>query len=290
MKTNSNKHGSCRTASQCSWFAYANHGICGLLKQRTNPHWDALRAPPVFVVLLLFIFAFSLSTSVSAETPEELLAQGRQLDQYANQVNNDAEQACYRGKGPHTPQCMANYAEKMNAKYGARAFQFIPTQIIIRYTGTHYQQVLDNYPNSPAAAEAAYHFLEKNLIGNPDEVLKRVQDYMAKYSKGPWNLKARLLVARLNEDIWWIHRKWSWMLYNGSVSEDELVVRGEKYRQAAVKAYEELIKKSGGSPEGKIAKQELTSVKNNQDDGKLYGIVSDAITSGEAGFQRKSDR
>lgn len=222
-------------------------------------------------------------------SPEALVWAGRSLDKYAEQVNNDAEQACYRGKGSHTPQCMVGYANKMNALYGAGAFQFIPTQIIIRYTGTHYQQVIDKYSSSPEAAEAAYYVLEKNLIGNPDDVLKRVQDYLAKY-KGPYNLKARLLNARLNEDLWWIHRKWSWMLYNGSLAEDELVVRGEKYRQAAIKAYEDLIKKDDGSPEGKIAKQELAMLKNNQDDGKLYGIVSDAQTSGEAGFQRKGNK
>lgn len=226
---------------------------------------------------------------VQGDSPDALVATGRALDQYANQVNNDAEQACYRGKGPHTPQCMVGYANKMNAKYGAGAFEYIPTLIIIRYTGTHFQQVIDKYPNSPAAAEAAYYILEKNLIGNPDDVLKRVQDYIAKYN-GPYNLKARLLYARLNEDLWWIHRKWAWMLYNGSLSEDELVIRGEKYRQAALKAYQELIKKDGGKPDGKIAKQEYNMLKNNQDDGKLYGIVSDAQTSGEAGFQRKRDK
>ncbi len=246
------------------------------------------------LVLLLLVmaapaFAADAPAALQGDSPDALVALGRSLDQYANQVNEDAEQACYRGGGSHTPQCMVNYAEKMNAKYGAGAFQFIPTQIIIRYTGTHYQQVLDKYPNSPAAAEAAYYILEKNLIGNPDEVLGRVQAYIAKY-KGPYNLKARLLYARLNQDLWWIHRKWAWMLYNGSVSEDELVVRGEKYRQAALKAYEELIKKDGKTPDGKIAKQEYDMVKNNQDDGKLYGIVSDAQTSGDAGVQRKRDK
>lgn len=239
------------------------------------------------LLLLLTTPAFAIDApTVQGDSPKDLIALGRALDQYAEQVNNDAEQACYRGKGSHTPQCMANYANKMNAKYGAGAFQFIPIQIIIRYTGTHYQQVLNQYPNGPQAAEAAYYLLEKNLIGTPDDVLKNVQDYIAKYS-GPYNVKARLLYARLNEDIWWIHRKWAWMLYNGALSEDELIVRGEKYRQAAIKAYEDLIKKAGGSPEGKIAKQELATVKSLQDDGKLYGIVSDAQTSGDAGFQQK---
>ncbi len=228
----------------------------------------------------IVLFLLLLAAPAAAESPEELLAQGRKMDQYAEQVNNDAEQACYRGRGPRTPQCLADYAKKMNAQHGAGAFEFIPTQIIIRYTGSHYRQVLEQYPNSPLAAEAAYFLLEKNLLGTPDEVLKRVQDYIAQYPKGPWNLRARLLYARLNEDIWWIHRKWAWMLYNGSISEDELVVRGEKYRQAAIKAYQDLIKKSGRSPEGKIAKQEYEALKNYQDDGVMYGIVSDAVTSG----------
>ena len=244
------------------------------------------------VLLLLLVATPALAADApiaQGDSPKDLITLGRALDQYSEQVNNDAEQACYRGKGPRTPKCMADYANKMNTKYGAGAFQFIPTQIIIRYTGTHYQQIIDSYPNSPEAAEAAYYLLEKNLIGTPDEVLGRVQNYINKY-KGPYNLKARLLYARLNEDLWWIHRKWAWMLYNGSVSEDELIVRGEKYRQAAIKAYEALIKKDGGTPEGKIAKQELAQAKALQDDGKLYGIVSDAITSGEAGVQRKRDK
>ncbi len=37
--------GSCRAVSQCSWFA-VSHGICELFIERTNPHWDSLRAPP----------------------------------------------------------------------------------------------------------------------------------------------------------------------------------------------------------------------------------------------------
>lgn len=244
-------------------------------------------------LFLLFLVATPVlaadAPTVQGDSPKDLIVLGRSLDHYSEQVNNDAEQACYRGKGPRTPKCMADYANKMNVKYGAGAFVFIPTQIIIRYTGTQYQQVIDKAPNSPEAAEAAYYLLEKNLIGTPDEVLGRVQDYINKY-KGPYNLKARLLYARLNEDLWWIHRKWAWMLYNGSVSEDELIVRGEKYRQAAIRAYEALIKKDGGTPEGKIAKQELAQVKSLQDDGKLYGIVSDAMTSGDAGVQRKRDK
>lgn len=240
---------------------------------------------PFASVLVLLLMA----ATAHAETAEELVAQGRMLDQYAEQVNNDAEQACYRGRGPRTPQCMANYASKMNARFGTGAFEFFPTQIIIRYMGTHYQQVLDRYPDSPVVAEAAYALLEKNLIGTPDEVLKRVQDYISRYPKGPWNLKARLLFARLNEDIWWIHRKWSWLLYNSTLSEDELIVRGEKYRQAALKAYQEFIKKAGRSPEGRQAKTEYEALQNNQDDGILYGIVSDAVTSGEAGFGRKKE-
>lgn len=228
---------------------------------------------------------------VGKDGPEALLWLGRSLDKYAEQVNNDAEQECYRKKGsPKTPACLGQYAERMNAKYGAGAFQFFPTQIIIRYMGTHYQQVANDYPKSDAAAEAAYYELEKNLLGAPEDVLGRVQAYISKYSKGEWNLRARLLYARLNEDIWWIHRKWAWMLYNGSVAEDELIVRGEKYRKAAIQAYEELIKKAGGSDVGKAARAELAKVKNNEDDGVLYGIVSDAVTSGEAGFQRKQDK
>ncbi|PIR21269.1 MAG: hypothetical protein COV45_00555 [Deltaproteobacteria bacterium CG11_big_fil_rev_8_21_14_0_20_47_16] len=235
-------------------------------------------------------FVDATKSADSKTKPEALLWLGRSLDKYAEQVNNDAEQECYRKKGsPKTPACMGQYAEKMNAHYGAGAFQFFPTQIIIRYMGTHYQQVATDYPKSDAAAEAAYFQLEKNLLGAPEDVLGRVQDYINKY-KGEWNLKARLLYARLNEDIWWIHRKWAWMLYNGSVAEDELIVRGEKYRKAAITAYEELIKKAGSSDVGKTARTELANVKNNVDDGILYGIVSDAVTSGDVGFQRKRDK
>jgi len=217
----------------------------------------------------------------SKETPAALIKTGHSLDNIVDGFNTAAERVCFRsGNSSNGAACMHKYAENLNSIYGAGSFEYSEQMIVIRYLGRHYKKVVDEFPDSEFAPEAAYLLLLKNLIGHPDEVLPRIKEYMDKYKTGPWGRRGRLLWARVNEDIWWIHRKWSWVIYNWQLSPEELIVKAEPYRQEALETFDELIKKDGSSEEGKIAKQERELLKKYQDDGRLYGIVNESSMGG----------
>lgn len=222
-----------------------------------------------------------LSSYVSAKgaqvDPDVLLLYGKCLDKLTTKINTDAEIRCYRSSGaPRTPKCMFDYAARLNTKYGAGSFEFFPSIISIKYQGAQFDRVVSEFPNSKAAAEADYLKLTKNLIGRPDEVLPKIQAFLQKYSSGEWNRKGMLLWARINENIWWIHKNWSWVLYNGAISEDELIIKGEEYRQEAIRSY----KKVKGGEEGKAASEELKLILDNKSSGKMYGILNESSIEG----------
>lgn len=217
----------------------------------------------------------------SKETQAALIKIGHSLENIVDAINTTAERVCFRsGNSSKGAACMNKYAENLNAAYGAGAFEYSEQMVVIRYTGGHYKKVAEEFPNSDIAPEAAYLLLSKNLVGHPDEVLPKVEKYMDEYKTGFWGRKGRLLWARINEDVWWIHRKWSWVIYNWQISQEELIVKAEPYRQKALKAFDDLIKKDGSSEEGEIAKQERELLKNYKDDGRLYGIVNESSMGG----------
>lgn len=213
--------------------------------------------------------------------PEAYIKLGESLEKMSDIINTRAERVCFRsgGKLRGTP-CMQDYAAKLNATYGPGSFEYSEALVIIQYTGVHYNKVADEFPKSDLAAKSAYLRLSKNLVGHPEQVLPRIKAFTDKYKSGEWGRKGRLLWARMNEDIWWIHRKWSWVLYNWSISPEELIVKAEPYRQEALRSFEDLIKKDGGTPEGKMAKKEHELLKVYKDDGRLYGIVNESDITG----------
>lgn len=214
-------------------------------------------------------------------TPPALLKLGEILEKMQDIINTRAERACFRSPvGLKGTPCMNNFAKKLNAIYGSGSFEYSEQLVIIRYTGAHYNKMADEFPKSGLVSQAAYLKLTKSLVGHPDQVLPRIKEYMSKYKDGQWERKGRLIWARVNEDIWWIHRKWSWILYNWSISPEELIVRAEPYRQEALRTFEDLIKKDGRTEEGRIAKKEYDLLKNYQDDGRLYGIVNESDIQG----------
>lgn len=216
-------------------------------------------------------------------TPAALVGLARALENMSDIVNTRAENECYRKKGsPKSAACMHQFAARLSQKYGAGSFEYMEQLIIIRYTGAHYRQVMERFPKSPEAAGADYYLLTKNVVGKPDEVLPRVQAFLKRHPEGEWYRKGLLLLARLNEDIWWIHRNWWWLLYNWNFSQDDAVVRAEPYRQEALRTFSMIMKKFGKTDEGKIAEKEHALLKAYKSDDKLYGIVNDAMIEGGA--------
>ena len=179
-----------------------------------------------------FVFCFlflSLSISIWAKDPQpaqDLLKRATALQSVASSYTEASEKECYwKPKSPKTQDCMQKQVSFYNQEAGAGSFVFDPQLNVIRYTGLHFQQILDQYPGTSAAAEADYFLLTKQLVGHPDVVLPRVKNYLQRNPEEKWQSKGLLLWARLNEDAWWIHRKWSWVLYNGEVSPEELIVK-----------------------------------------------------------------
>lgn len=220
------------------------------------------------------------------KTAYNLLMLGQSLDKALGEINTKAERECFRsGKGGSGggggKLCMMEFAEKLNAKYGPASFVYDEQQILLVYTGAQFRTILEKYPKSDVAAQADYLLLSKKLIGSPDAVLPQIKDFIERNKSGEFNRKGQLLWARINEDIWVIHRKWSWVLYNWSISPEELIVKAEPYRQEAIRSFEELIKAAPRSEEGKAAKKELELLKKYQDDGKIYGIINESLLTGK---------
>lgn len=214
-------------------------------------------------------------------SPEALIKLGETLEKMSDPINTRAERECFRSpsKIKGTP-CVNAFVEKLNATYGTGSFEYLEQMVFIRYTGAHYKRAIAEFPNSPLASQVAYLYLIKNLIGHPEHVLPQIRDYTARYKDGEWGRKGRLLWARINEDIWWIHRKWSWVLYNWKLSDEELIVKAEPYRQEALRTFLELAEKDGRAEEGLAARGEYELLKAYKDDGKLYGIVNESDVKG----------
>lgn len=212
----------------------------------------------------------------SKSTPEALALCGRVLDAIADVLTGAAEKKCYWERGGGSPECMQREVQDYNNRYGDGAFRYEHAITYIYYTGSHYKQILERFPKSSYAAESDFYLLLHDLVGHPDIVLPKIKSFLSKYPKGEWNRKGLLLWARVNEDIWYVHRKWSWVLYNDVVATDELIVRAEKYRQEALKTYEKLMGDKN-TFEGRMAKNEYAPLKENRDDDVTYSIVNDSI-------------
>ena len=218
-------------------------------------------------------------TSGGKDGAEMLALTARLLDELHDQFSERYEKKCYWVSGaPQTPECMKKGAKELNEKFGNNAFRYIGGESIayIEYTGSHYERILKKYKKSSFAEEAEFYLLLQDLQGHPDAVLKRVQRYREKHKSGEWGRRANLLWARVNEDVCFVWRKWTWVVYNGTISDDELIIKSEPYRQEALRTYESLIKNDAGSLEAKLAAEDLQKLKTQGDDGALYSITNDS--------------
>ena len=213
-------------------------------------------------------------------TPELLIKLGTMLEGMVDTINTKAERVCFRSGGSKGTPCMKAFAEKLNAVYGRGSYEYNEDLVVIKYSGIQYKRAAEEFPKSKMAPEAEYLFLSKNLVGKPDEVLPRVKEFIKKYPSGEWGRRGELLWARINEDIWWVHRKWSWILYGWSISPEQLIIKAEPYRQEALRSFKELYTKNGRTEEGRAAKREYELLKKYEDDGRIYGIINESDAKG----------
>lgn len=213
----------------------------------------------------------------ATNTPEALALTGRILDVLSDPLTGQAEKSCYWGKGgSRSPDCMERFVAKFNTRFGDGAFRYEHAVLSILYTGVHYRVLLDRFSSSKYASEADFYPLLHDLVGHPDVVLPKIKAFLSRHSKGEWNRKGLLLWARANQDVWYIHRNWSWVIYGGQLSPEDQIIKSEPYRQEALKAYQKLVKDQG-TWEASIAKREYPLIQNNQDDGVIYTIVNDSM-------------
>ena len=212
------------------------------------------------------------------KTPKALAMCGRLFDALNNQLTEQAEKDCYWRRGaPKTPSCMRNWANRYNQEFGAGSFVYRHDLTSIIYTGIQYQTILRKYKKSDYKDEAEFVVLLKNLIGHPDKIMPRINKFLKDHKRGEWYCKGLLLKARVNEDIWYVHKKWSWIIYNNVLSEDEVIIKSEPYRQEALKLYKQVMKKCKKSFEASAAKKEAAVLSRQQDDFKTYSIVNDSF-------------
>ncbi|OGQ22897.1 MAG: hypothetical protein A3I05_08435 [Deltaproteobacteria bacterium RIFCSPLOWO2_02_FULL_44_10] len=227
----------------------------------------------------IYFAAFAYESPRHKNAPEALASAGRLLDKFQDSLSEAAEKKCYWSKGaPKTPACMQEHVTQFNKRFGHQAFEYTGGTGIafIQYTGAHYERILARYAKSKYAAEAEFYLLLRRLKGHPDEVLPRVEGYLRRFPSGEWNRRATLLRGRVNEDISYIWRKWTWVVYNGKITEDELIIKSQPYRMAAIKAFHEVIEKGKNTPEGVIAKRDLELLLQEGDDGNIYSITNDS--------------
>ncbi|MFH1874727.1 MAG: hypothetical protein ABH859_06035 [Pseudomonadota bacterium] len=211
------------------------------------------------------------------KTPAALLLLGQTLDRFADLLSEQAEMQCYWQNKTGGFACMQQQAEQANKVFGKGAFKAITDIAYIPYTGIHYQLILKKFAKSDEAPLAEFQLLLKDLVGHPDQVLPKIKKFLTKHPSGEAHRKGLLLLARVNEDIWYIHRDWSWVLYNDVVATEELIIRAEPYRQEAIRVYQTLVSKYPKTFEGKMAKQELALVQNQKYDSETYSILSDSV-------------
>lgn len=238
------------------------------------------RELPIFSLLLASCFLLLCFSPLYAnDEAKALFDKAKELEKISDSLTEKAEKACYwkkGGGGSHA--CMQKFVNQYNQQYGAGAFELLAQLNVIRYTGVHYKQLIEKYPGSASAAEADFTLLSRHLVGSPDEVFPRVKDFLQRHPSGEWGCKGQLLLGRLNQDIWWIHKKWSWVLYNWKMSEEDLIVKAEPYRQEGLKLFEKVSQSCKGE-EKNAASAEYKLLKDYKDDGKFYGIINETMIS-----------
>jgi len=208
-------------------------------------------------------------------TPEALAMCGRLLDELADTLTERAEKQCYWGGKKGDYSCMERAVSNLNSRFGAGSFRYVHNLLYLVYAGAQYRTILQRFPRSKYAPEADFYILLRELIGHPDTVRPKIKAFLSRHKSGEWHRKGLLLWARVNEDIWYVHRRWSWVLFNNTIAPDELVVRAEPYRREALRTYKKLMK-DRNTFEGQAAAREYALLNAGRDDGIIYSIVEDS--------------
>ena len=205
-----------------------------------------------------------------------LFKTGIVLDLAAPKLYEDADRKCYLDKKTEeaNPQCFDDYARRLNNRYGDNAFFYWADRIVIQYAGSHFQKILDDFPKSPLYADAVFKmFRGKSLMqGNPEEITDRVQQWIDNNSKSKILPEAWLLLGRLYADSWWVYARHAFVARGGVAQIGGIPENAEISKGKGLAAFRKVFEKYPDSAEAPVAKKEFQLLKNNKNDGFMYGI------------------
>lgn len=211
--------------------------------------------------LFLLPILFSLTAFAQSDPGKALYDKAKELTRLADSLTEKAEKACYWGKKTGGAECMQKFVKEFNAKYGEGSFVYQPQLNAIQYTGLHYQQLMQKFSKSDYAAAADYDLLARDLIGEPDAVLARVEKFLDRHPEGEWNRKGKLLLGRLHQDVWSLSRKGLQEVPESAAA---------RHRDLALKLFLEVG-----------AQKDYQLLKAGKDDGVFYGIVNESAFEGD---------
>lgn len=217
------------------------------------------------VILFFLFFLFPIQGRTS--DTQALQQKAQELESLQDKLTEEAEKACYWGKKQTTSACMEEYVRKYNKQYGAGSFEYVPELNFIRYTGIHLRQA------GADSGTADYHALTRQLIGDPEAVIGRIENFLAKHPQGKWHRKGELLLGRIYQDLWWILKKGEGILIEGD--RETRRRKAEGYRSLGLSVLKELSATEG--EEGRLARKEYRLLQSQKDDGKFYGIVQESL-------------
>ncbi|MDO8644072.1 MAG: hypothetical protein Q7S00_03770, partial [bacterium] len=207
---------------------------------------------------------------------EALIRKGRALDALTPYYYEEADHKCYlfQSKDKAEPRCFQEAVLDLNKKFGGGAFVFLGDRLLIQYTGTHYQDILDSYPESKYRSEAALRVIrgDELIDEDPEVVFGKVTGWIEKYPKSSQMPEALLFLARLYQDAWFLFKTHTFVTINGSIPAEEMEGRALDYRGKGLRTFERLLKESPQSVEAKKGKKEYDLLSKGKDDGILYGL------------------
>ncbi len=207
---------------------------------------------------------------------EALVKTGRALDLAKKGLYEASDAKCYLNKhrDQANPECFEADVAALNRRFGEGSFSYHGDQVQFAYNATHFKKVLDDFPNSPYREEASLMMLRGSaLLGDdPDEVCKKVEDWLAAYPKSALRPKALLLLGRLRADAFVTFKSGGFITVDGKVDPEATTMVRTRQQAKGLAAFKEVMDKYGSSSEASAAKREYDLLKEGKDDGISYGI------------------
>jgi hypothetical protein len=201
---------------------------------------------------------------------------GLTLDEMASHLYEEADKVCYLNKRREdaNPQCFKDFIKPYNQRFGEGTYYYWDDRILIFYSGNHFEKLLNEFPKSSYRAEASFKmFRGKDMFeGSPKKIIGRVESWIKGNKKNQLLPEAWLLLGRLYSDAWWVYAKHHFITEGGYARLEGIPEKAARNRGKGLAAFRKVFEKYEKSKEAPIARREFEILKNNKNDGVMYGI------------------